>query len=127
MPLGTRPGIDRGRRFVRRAKRRLHAGAERGGPLEGEFSARALSVHFSGVHAVDGVDLVLRTSEVLGLIGPNGAGKTTLVNALTGYQEPTAGRVWLGGRDVPGLRPHRLARLGVARTVQSGRLFGHLS
>ena len=84
-------------------------------------------MHFSGVHAVDGVDLVLHTSEVLGLIGPNGAGKTTLVNALTGYQAPTAGEVRLGARRVTGLRPHRLARLGVARTFQSGRLFGHLT
>ena len=91
------------------------------------LQARGLKVHFGGIHAVDGVDLVLKTGEILGLIGPNGAGKTTLVNALSGFQKPTAGTVLMNGQDVTGLSPHRLARRGLARTFQSVRLFPGLT
>ena len=91
------------------------------------LQARGLKVHFGGVHAVDGVDLVLKKGEILGLIGPNGAGKTTLVNALSGFQKPTAGTVLMNGHDVTGLSPHKLARRGLARTFQSVRLFPGLT
>ena len=91
------------------------------------LEARGLKVHFGCVRAVDGVDLVLTKGEILGLIGPNGAGKTTLVNALSGFQKPTAGTVLMNGRDVTGLSPHRLARRGLARTFQSVRLFPSLT
>ena len=91
------------------------------------LQARGLKVHFGGVHAVDGVDLVLQKGEILGLIGPNGAGKTTLVNALSGFQKPTAGTVLMNGHDVTGMRPHKLARRGLARTFQSVRLFPGLT
>jgi branched-chain amino acid transport system ATP-binding protein len=91
------------------------------------LEARELKVHFGGVHAVDGVDLELRKGEILGLIGPNGAGKTTLVNALSGFQKPTAGRVFLNGEDVTGWSPNRLARRGLTRTFQAVRLFAGLT
>jgi len=91
------------------------------------LQARGLKVHFGGVHAVDGVDLILKKGEILGLIGPNGAGKTTLVNALSGFQKPTAGTVLMNGHDVTGMRPHKLARRGLARTFQSVRLFPGLT
>jgi branched-chain amino acid transport system ATP-binding protein len=91
------------------------------------LEAHGLKVHFGGVHAVDGVDLALRKGEILGLIGPNGAGKTTLVNALSGFQKPTSGKVVLNGRDVTGMSPERLARRGLARTFQSVRLFPGLT
>src|SRR2546428_837192 len=91
------------------------------------LEARGLKVHFGGVRAVDGVDLVLRKGEILGLIGPNGAGKTTLVNALSGFEKPTAGRVFLNGVDVTGWHPARLARKGLTRTFQSVRLFPGLT
>jgi branched-chain amino acid transport system ATP-binding protein len=91
------------------------------------LEARGLKVHFGGVHAVDGVDLVLKQDEILGLIGPNGAGKTTLVNALSGFQKPTAGTVRMNGTDVTGWSPHRLARRGLTRTFQSVRLFPGLT
>jgi branched-chain amino acid transport system ATP-binding protein len=91
------------------------------------LQARGLKVHFGGVHAVDGVDLVLRKGEILGLIGPNGAGKTTLVNALSGFQKPTAGTVLMNGHNVTGMSPHKLARRGLARTFQSVRLFPGLT
>jgi len=91
------------------------------------LEAHGLKVHFGGVRAVDGVDLVLRKGEILGLIGPNGAGKTTLVNALSGFQKPTAGTVALRGDDVTGWPPPRLARHGLTRTFQSVRLFPDLT
>jgi ABC-type branched-subunit amino acid transport system ATPase component len=91
------------------------------------LECRGLKVHFEGVKAVDGVDLQLRSGEILGLIGPNGAGKTTLVNTLTGFQRPTAGSVHLDGVEVTGWPPDRLARVGLARTFQAVRLFAGLT
>jgi branched-chain amino acid transport system ATP-binding protein len=91
------------------------------------LEAHGLKVHFGGVRAVDGVDLVLNKGEILGLIGPNGAGKTTLVNALSGFQKPTAGTVSLSGDDVTGWSSPRLARRGLTRTFQSVRLFPGLT
>jgi len=91
------------------------------------LEARGLKIHFGGVRAVDGVDLTLHKGEILGLIGPNGAGKTTLVNALSGFQKPTAGTVLLNGTDVTGWKPSRLARKGLTRTFQSVRLFPDLT
>jgi branched-chain amino acid transport system ATP-binding protein len=91
------------------------------------LEARRLKVHFGGIRAVDEVDLSLRKGEILGLIGPNGAGKTTLVNALSGFQKPTAGSVVLNRHDVTGWSPHRLARRGLTRTFQSVRLFPDLT
>src|SRR5919202_460552 len=103
------------------------AGSERA-ELGGELlEARGLKVHFGGVHAVDGVDLTVHKGEVVGLIGPNGAGKTTLVNALSGFQKPTAGAVLLDGADVTGWQPDRLARKGLTRTFQAVRLFPGLT
>jgi branched-chain amino acid transport system ATP-binding protein len=96
-------------------------------PSTGLLQARELRVHFGGVRAVDGVDLELRKGEILGLIGPNGAGKTTLVNALSGFEKPTSGSVFLSGEDVTGWHPHRLARRGLTRTFQSVRLFPGLT
>jgi ABC-type branched-subunit amino acid transport system ATPase component len=93
----------------------------------GEIRAEGMRVHFVGVKAVDGVDLVLRRGEIFGLIGPNGAGKTTLVNALTGFQKPTEGQVFMDERDITGWPPHKLGRMGLARTFQSVRVFAELT
>ncbi len=65
--------------------------------------------------------------EILGLIGPNGAGKTTVVNALSGFQKPSVGSVRVGGRDVTGWPPHKLARIGLGRSFQGIRLFANMS
>jgi ABC-type branched-subunit amino acid transport system ATPase component len=93
----------------------------------GEIRAEGMRVHFVGVKAVDGVDLVLRRGEIFGLIGPNGAGKTTLVNALTGFQRPTEGQVFMDERDITGWPPHKLGRMGLARTFQGVRVFAELT
>jgi branched-chain amino acid transport system ATP-binding protein len=84
-------------------------------------------VHFEGVHAVNGGNATLTRGEIVGLIGPNGAGKTTVLNALTGFQRPTSGRILLDDQDVSRWSVARLARSGVARTFQSERTFGRLT
>jgi len=73
------------------------------------------------------VTLAVRPRVVHGLIGPNGSGKSTFVNVLTGLYQPSGGVVELRGRPVHGLKPHRMAALGVTRTFQSIRLFGDLT
>ncbi|MEV4380976.1 ABC transporter ATP-binding protein [Streptosporangium sp. NPDC049248] len=82
-----------------------------------------VSKHFGGMKAVNDVSFSVREGTICGLIGPNGAGKTTVVNLISGYLQPTAGRITLAGSDVADLRPHRLAAAGVARTYQNLKLF----
>lgn len=86
-----------------------------------------VSVAFSGLKALSGVNLTITPGKITGLIGPNGAGKTTLVNVLTGFQAPTEGAVTLDGAALSDLKPHALRRRGVARTFQGGRLFRELA
>jgi branched-chain amino acid transport system ATP-binding protein len=89
--------------------------------------AENVSVSFAGLMALSDVTLEVAPGRVTGLIGPNGAGKTTLVNMLTGFQPPNSGRVTLDGREIAGAKPHLVRRMGIARTFQSGRLFGELT
>ena len=86
-----------------------------------------LTRRFGGLVAVNSVSFGVAAGEVLAVVGPNGAGKTTLFNLITGVLRPDGGKVTLDGRDVTGLAPHRLARMGIARTFQNIRLFGHLN
>ncbi len=79
----------------------------------------AVSIRFGGVQALSDVDLRVEEHEIVGIIGPNGAGKTTLFNCITGFYEPTAGRVRHRGRDITDLPVHRRAALGVGRTFQN--------
>jgi ABC-type branched-subunit amino acid transport system ATPase component len=94
---------------------------------EGQLVAVEITKAFSGLVALDRVDLAVMSGEIVGLIGPNGAGKTTFFNCVTGFTVPTRGRVSFDGRDVTGLAPARRAALGMARTFQHAQLFGHLS
>ncbi|MGW6216683.1 ABC transporter ATP-binding protein [Streptomyces sp. NPDC055109] len=91
------------------------------------LEAHDIRVYFRGVKALGGVDFTLHSGEIVGLIGPNGAGKTTLINALSGFQQVTAGMVSLSGSDVTNWEPSRLARAGLVRTFQDGRLFARLT
>jgi len=82
---------------------------------------------FGGLHALDQLDLTLSEREIVSVIGPNGAGKTTVFNVVTGVYEPSAGDVRLGGDSIAGMLPHKITRLGIARTFQSLRLFLNMS
>jgi branched-chain amino acid transport system ATP-binding protein len=82
---------------------------------------------FGGLRALSEVSFRVAPGEIVGLIGPNGAGKTTLFNVIGGLIRPSAGRVLLQGRDITGLPPHRIARLGIGRTFQTPRLFPFLT
>lgn len=82
---------------------------------------------FGGLVAVRDVHLELPRGEIIGLIGPNGAGKTTLFNAVSGFFRPTEGAIFFEGRDVTGMAPHVLARLGLVRTFQGARVFPKLT
>jgi branched-chain amino acid transport system ATP-binding protein len=85
------------------------------------------TVAFGGHRALDGVSLGAEPGRVTGLIGPNGAGKSTLFDVISGLRRPSAGRVYLNGRDVTRMPPGRRARHGLARTFQRLELFGRLS
>ena len=91
------------------------------------LEVREVAVRFGGINAVTDVSFTAEAGHITGLIGPNGAGKTTLFNVITGLQEPTHGRVFINGRDVSGMSPHKRARLGVARTFQRLEVFGSLT
>jgi branched-chain amino acid transport system ATP-binding protein len=93
--------------------------AQRGDALLAEH----ILIQFGGLVAVNDVSFSVPAGSVVSLIGPNGAGKTTFFNVLTGLYRPSAGRVWLGDRDVTGLPPHKIASYGLARTFQNIRLF----
>lgn len=83
--------------------------------------------HFGGIKALDGVDIGVRRGEFVGIIGPNGSGKTTLFNVITGIYRPDGGSVTMEGASIGGLPPHRITRMGIARTFQNIRLFGELT
>src|SRR4029077_21280903 len=84
-------------------------------------------VRFGGILALDQVSLRIDAGEVVAIIGPNGAGKTTLFNAVCGLGRPAAGRINYRGEPLLGTAPHRLARLGIARTLQGLGLWPGLS
>ncbi len=87
----------------------------------------SLTKNFAGLRAVDDVSFIVRPAEILGLIGPNGSGKTTTINLITGLLNITSGTVSVGETNLTGLAPHRIAKLGLARTFQVVRLFREFS
>ncbi|HEX6219476.1 MAG TPA: ABC transporter ATP-binding protein [Acidimicrobiia bacterium] len=89
--------------------------------------AAGVSRAFAGLVALDHVTLEVGKHEIVGLIGPNGAGKSTLVNIITGFDTPGTGSVTLEGADITGWAPHRLGRLGLARTFQGAHSFPGLT
>lgn len=82
-----------------------------------------LTKHFGGLAAVSKVDISIEHGQIVGLIGPNGAGKTTLINLISGFMQPTSGRILFDGEEVTGKKPHLLARMGIGRTFQITPLF----
>ena len=90
------------------------------------LEVQSVTVRFGGLTALNAVSLAVPPQHVMGVIGPNGAGKTTLLNVLCGFTRPDEGQVLFGGRR-HNVRPHRLAALGVARTLQGVGLYSGLS
>ena len=91
------------------------------------LEAKELSKQFGGTAALKDVSFSAAAGEIVGLIGPNGAGKTTLLNLLSGVLRPTSGRVLYRGRDLAGMKTHAVARMGIARTLQTPRSFPSMS
>jgi branched-chain amino acid transport system ATP-binding protein len=89
--------------------------------------ADGVRMHYGKFCALDGVSLAIGAGEFVSIIGPNGAGKSTLINVLTGVLAPSAGTVTFKGRDVGGIGPVRLARLGMARSFQLVQIFPDLT
>jgi branched-chain amino acid transport system ATP-binding protein len=82
-----------------------------------------VSRNFGGIRALEDVSLYAGAGEILAVIGPNGAGKTTLINGISGRYHPDRGRILVENRDITYLKPHKIARLGIARTFQNVALF----
>ncbi|SHL14554.1 amino acid/amide ABC transporter ATP-binding protein 1, HAAT family [Bradyrhizobium lablabi] len=91
------------------------------------IAARGVTRRFGGLLALDGIDLDVPRGIVQAIIGPNGSGKTTLLNALSGASHADSGSIRIDGNEVFRLKPHRITRLGLARTFQTIRIFTDLS
>lgn len=87
------------------------------------LDVRAISRRFGGLQALSEVTFSVARGEIVGVIGPNGAGKTTLFSTLVGLIRPDSGSVTLDGKDLAGLKPHRVASLGMTKTFQNVALF----
>ena len=96
-------------------------------PPEIVLETAGLTKNFGGLTAVGDLDLKVHRGQISSLIGPNGAGKTTVFNVVTGIYRPERGRVLFEGRDITGLKPHRIVERGIARTFQNIRLFSNLT
>jgi len=92
-----------------------------------ELSVRALSKSFGGVRAVNDVSFEIRRGEFLAMIGPNGAGKSTCFNLINGQLVPDAGDIWFEEKNLAGLKPRQIWRLGVGRTFQVAATFGSMT
>ena len=86
-----------------------------------------IHLSFAGVKAIDGVSLRVHNGELFAIIGPNGAGKTSIFNCISGVYHPQEGAIRFLGRDLLGMKPHRIADLGLARTFQNIELFPQLT
>lgn len=91
------------------------------------LEVRGLRKTFSGFVAVDGVSLTVETRQIAAVIGPNGAGKSTFFNLITGHLRPDSGSVLLDGRDITGVPPHRICRMGIGRSFQRTNIFAQLT
>ncbi len=91
------------------------------------LEANTIRKEFGGLVAVNNVDFVIPSGKIVSLIGPNGAGKTTFFNILTGVYKPTSGEILFHGDLITGLPPHKVTKMGMARTFQNIRLFHNMS
>jgi branched-chain amino acid transport system ATP-binding protein len=97
------------------------------GPDQVMLSVEKVSLNFGNITAITNVSMEVRRGEILGIIGPNGAGKTCLLNCINGFYRPQSGRIFFQGKDLTKMRPHIVAKMGIARTFQNIELFTGLS
>jgi branched-chain amino acid transport system ATP-binding protein len=97
------------------------------GDREPILSGQGVTKLFGGLTAIADVDFQVREGEIMGLIGPNGSGKTTLINTVAGFYLPTDGTITFLGKNINGLKPCQIAKLGIGRTFQFVRPFEELS
>jgi branched-chain amino acid transport system ATP-binding protein len=90
------------------------------------LQVKSLSKHFAGLVAVNDISFEAREGEILSIVGPNGAGKSVLFGLISGMLRPTRGQILLQGKEITGLKPHRIADRGIARTFQTTALFDQL-
>ncbi len=96
-------------------------------PRHVNLSVQHVSLSFGGILALNDVSFQVHEGEILAIIGPNGAGKTSLLNCLNHFYHPTAGDIVFDGHNLTRISPHRIARLGIARTFQHTALYTGLS
>lgn len=92
-----------------------------------QLHVKKVSLSFGGIRALSDVDFEVRQGEILAIIGPNGAGKTSTINSITGFYTPQQGRIIYEGEDITPLRPHKRAKLGIARTFQNIALYTNMT
>ncbi len=84
---------------------------------------RNIKVEFGAIVAVNNVSCTFNAGEIFAIVGPNGAGKSSMLNMINGFYRPSAGQIHLMGQNIVGLKPHQIAKLGVARTFQNIQLY----
>ncbi len=97
--------------------------------VENEYILTGEDIHlsFDGIKALDGIDFSVKRGQVISIIGPNGAGKTCLINCITGYYRPKRGRILYQEQNILGLKPHKIARLGISRTFQNPTIYPNMT
>ena len=94
---------------------------------EYQLQVEDIQLSFGGLKALNGVSTGVKKGEIFSIIGPNGAGKTCLLNCINRFYHPETGRVIFEGQDISSVKPHKIAKLGIARTFQNVELFAHMS
>jgi branched-chain amino acid transport system permease protein len=123
----NRRPLESGRAIVPRPELLDRLLAAPAGADAGALTLEQVALAFGGVHAIDGLDLEIRSGQIHGLIGPNGSGKTTTLNVISGYYAQQSGTVRLNGAALPVLERHRRAHMRIARTFQTPRIVGSAS
>jgi branched-chain amino acid transport system ATP-binding protein len=90
------------------------------------LEGKGVTKYFGGLAAVDNVDFCVDQGKVVGLIGPNGAGKTTLFNLISAALKPKPGIIIFKDKNITGMKPYQICRMGVARTFQTVKVFSNL-
>ncbi|WP_290546604.1 branched-chain amino acid ABC transporter ATP-binding protein/permease [Aestuariivirga sp.] len=126
-PLGLLGLREIGPDWPRRKLEPMPAKALHTAPAGAPLEVANITMRFGGLVALDDISFSVPCRQVTGLIGPNGAGKTTLINIICGQTRPTLGRIVIGGADMTGEAPHRVAVAGLGRTFQNIRLFDRMT